>query len=180
MPTERLSMRRIRDLLRLKFAQGVIDRAIAGSLGLSKGTVGNYLMRFVRWFHRPTRPLASGSNAPNFPPSASFRPDQPSRKGSLHEWGRLPGRLQSERPEPGPGFAELCHSLLCRSPTVDQCETQPKISAIDCQKNMSDFLTHDDDVRLRSRSGHEACPRKRTRQRVHSARLSRLVRLCCG
>ena len=46
MPTERLSMRRIRDLLRLKFAQGMSDRAIAGSLGLSKGTVGNYLMRF--------------------------------------------------------------------------------------------------------------------------------------
>ena len=46
MPTERLSMRRIRDLLRLKFAQGVTDRVIAGSLGLSKGTVGNYLMRF--------------------------------------------------------------------------------------------------------------------------------------
>ncbi len=34
MPTERLSMRRIRDLLRLKFAQGMSDRAIAGSLGL--------------------------------------------------------------------------------------------------------------------------------------------------
>ena len=46
MPTERLSMRRIRDLLRLKFTQGMSDRAIAGSLGLSKGTVGNYLMRF--------------------------------------------------------------------------------------------------------------------------------------
>ena len=46
MPTERLSMRRIRDLLRLKFAQGMSDRAIAGSLRLSKGTVGNYLMRF--------------------------------------------------------------------------------------------------------------------------------------
>lgn len=46
MPTERLSMRRLRDLLRLKFAQGMSDRAISGSLGLSKGTVGNYLMRF--------------------------------------------------------------------------------------------------------------------------------------
>ena len=43
MPTERLSMRRIRDLLRLKYAQGLSDRAAALSLGLSKGTVGNYL-----------------------------------------------------------------------------------------------------------------------------------------
>ncbi|HUW37252.1 MAG TPA: IS21 family transposase [Rhodocyclaceae bacterium] len=45
MPTERLSMRRIRDVLRLKFAQGLSERAIAASLGLGKGTVGAYLMR---------------------------------------------------------------------------------------------------------------------------------------
>ena len=45
MPTERLSMRRIRDLLRLKYAQGLSDRAVALSLGLGKGTVGNYLAR---------------------------------------------------------------------------------------------------------------------------------------
>jgi hypothetical protein len=46
MPTERLSMRRIRDLLRLKYAQGLSDRAVASSLELGKGTVGNYLVRF--------------------------------------------------------------------------------------------------------------------------------------
>ncbi len=45
MPTERLSMRRIRDVLRLKYAQGLSERAIARSLGLGKGTVGTYLMR---------------------------------------------------------------------------------------------------------------------------------------
>ena len=45
MPTERLSMRRIRDLLRLKYAQGLSERAIALSLGLGKGTVGDYLAR---------------------------------------------------------------------------------------------------------------------------------------
>ena len=45
MPTERLSMRRRRDLLRLKYAQGLSDRAVARSLGLGKGTVGNYLAR---------------------------------------------------------------------------------------------------------------------------------------
>ena len=48
MPIERLSMRRIRDLLRLKYAQGMSDRAAAQSLGLSKGTVGNYLVRFTK------------------------------------------------------------------------------------------------------------------------------------
>lgn len=45
MPTERLSMRRIRDVLRLKHAQRLSDRAIAASLGLGKGTVGVYLGR---------------------------------------------------------------------------------------------------------------------------------------
>jgi transposase len=45
MPTERLSMRRIRDVLRLKHAQGLSERAIAASLGLGKGTVGSYLAR---------------------------------------------------------------------------------------------------------------------------------------
>ncbi len=45
MPTERLSMRRIWDVLRLKHAQGLSERAIATSLGLGKGTVGAYLGR---------------------------------------------------------------------------------------------------------------------------------------
>ena len=45
MPTGRLNMRRIRDLLRLKFSQGLSDRAVATSLGISKGSVGGYLRR---------------------------------------------------------------------------------------------------------------------------------------
>ena len=45
MPTGRLNMRRIRDVLRLKFAQGLSERAIATSLGLGKGSVGTYLRR---------------------------------------------------------------------------------------------------------------------------------------
>lgn len=43
MPTGRLSMRRIRDVLRLTYAKGLSERAIAASLGLGKGTVGTYL-----------------------------------------------------------------------------------------------------------------------------------------
>ena len=45
MPGERLSMRKIRDVLRLRFAQGLSQRAIAGSTGLSIGAVNSYLSR---------------------------------------------------------------------------------------------------------------------------------------
>lgn len=45
MPTGRLNMRRIRDVLRLKFGQGLSERQIAASLGLGKGSVGGYVRR---------------------------------------------------------------------------------------------------------------------------------------
>ena len=45
MPAERLSMRRIRDLLRLTFEIGLSNRQAAASLGLSKGAVSLYLRR---------------------------------------------------------------------------------------------------------------------------------------
>ena len=41
MPTETLSMRRRRDLLRLQYAQGCSERAIARWLSPGKGTVGD-------------------------------------------------------------------------------------------------------------------------------------------
>ena len=44
MPAGRLSMRRIRDVMRLRF-QGLSERSIAASLELGKGTVGAYLAR---------------------------------------------------------------------------------------------------------------------------------------
>jgi transposase len=45
MPAERLSMRQIRDLLRLCFAAKLPQRAVARSLGLSQGAVSRYLSR---------------------------------------------------------------------------------------------------------------------------------------
>ncbi len=45
MPTERLSMRKIRDVLRLKFEGGLSERLIARSLSLSTGSVNSYLKR---------------------------------------------------------------------------------------------------------------------------------------
>ncbi|PQO21766.1 IS21 family transposase, partial [Rhodobacteraceae bacterium WD3A24] len=48
MSTQRLSMRRIRDVLRLKYGQGMGERALAASLGLGRGAVGIYLSRARR------------------------------------------------------------------------------------------------------------------------------------
>lgn len=45
MPTERLSMRKIRELLRLKFDAGLSTRLIAEAVGISKGAVSDYLCR---------------------------------------------------------------------------------------------------------------------------------------
>ena len=45
MPGERVSMRQIREVLRLRFASELRQRAIAKSLGLSQGAVSSYLSR---------------------------------------------------------------------------------------------------------------------------------------
>jgi transposase len=45
MPGERLSMRKIREVLRLRFAQGLSQRAIGASVRLSTGAVNTYLNR---------------------------------------------------------------------------------------------------------------------------------------
>jgi transposase len=45
MPTQRLSMRRIKEVLRLKHVQGLPERAIARTVGVSNGVVHGYLSR---------------------------------------------------------------------------------------------------------------------------------------
>ena len=45
MPTQRLSMRRIREVLRLRHAQGLTERVIARMIGASNGVVHGYLRR---------------------------------------------------------------------------------------------------------------------------------------
>jgi len=45
MPGERLSMRKIREVLRLRLGQGLPQRAVGQSLGLSQGAVNNYVAR---------------------------------------------------------------------------------------------------------------------------------------
>jgi len=48
MPGERLSMRKIREVLRLRLGQGLPQRAVAESLGLSQGAVNSYMARARR------------------------------------------------------------------------------------------------------------------------------------
>jgi len=48
MPTERLSMRHIREVLRLHYSVGMSQRAVARSLNLAQGTVSEYLNRTRR------------------------------------------------------------------------------------------------------------------------------------
>src|ERR1700719_435724 len=48
MPTERLSMRHIREVLRLHYSVGMSQRAVARSLNLAQGTVSKYLNRTRR------------------------------------------------------------------------------------------------------------------------------------
>lgn len=48
MPTERLSMRRTREILRLKWVQGRTHREIHRSLGVSVGVVGYTAIRAAR------------------------------------------------------------------------------------------------------------------------------------
>jgi len=48
MPAKRLSMRQIRELLRLKFSSGAVsDRALARQLGVARSTVQDYLARIA-------------------------------------------------------------------------------------------------------------------------------------
>ena len=48
MPTERLSMRQIREVLRLHYSVGMSQRTVACSLGLAQGTVSKYVNRTRR------------------------------------------------------------------------------------------------------------------------------------
>ena len=59
MPAERLSMRHIREVLRLHHERRLPQRAIARSLGLGQGTVSKYLSRARA--RRPDLAAAGGS-----------------------------------------------------------------------------------------------------------------------
>ncbi len=43
MPSERISMRKLKEIMRLKFESGLSHRQIAGSINISAGTVSRYV-----------------------------------------------------------------------------------------------------------------------------------------
>ena len=62
MPAERLPMRQVREVLRLKHAGGLSERQIAAVLRISRSTVADYLRRAaVAGFDRNRRPTSSES-----------------------------------------------------------------------------------------------------------------------
>ena len=89
MPAKRLSMRKIKEVLRLKFELGFGHRQIARSCGINHGTVGDYIRRAeaagLEW-PLPEALDESGLEARLFPPQAT-----PARDGAAaelpDEWG---------------------------------------------------------------------------------------------
>src|SRR5580692_7664656 len=79
MPAERVSMRQIREVLRLRFASALPQRGIAKSLGLSQGAVSGYLSRAraagVSW-PLPTDLDDEQLEALLFPPPPAIAADQ--------------------------------------------------------------------------------------------------------
>jgi transposase len=93
MPGERLSMRKIRDVLRLRLAHGLSQRAISASVGLSIGAVNTYLgrarMAGLSW------PLADDLGdaeleALLYPPP----PDVAAHQRPLPDWGAVHRELR--------------------------------------------------------------------------------------
>jgi transposase len=93
MPAERLSMRQIREVLRLCYGSKLPQRAIAKSLGLSQGAVSGYLSRAraagIRW------PLAEDIDdtrleALLFPPPSGIPADQ----RPMPDWSWVHGELR--------------------------------------------------------------------------------------
>jgi hypothetical protein len=114
MPAERLSMRQIRDVLRLHCAARLSQRATAASLGLSQGAVSGYL----------SRARAAGVSCPLpedvddarleallFPPPAGIPADQ----RPMPDWGWVHRELR----RPDVTLARHCQLELFRAKAAE-------------------------------------------------------------
>ena len=93
MPAERLPMRKVREVLRLKHACGVSERVIARSLGVSRSTVAEYLRRAavigLAWPIPDDLDDAALERRLFTPPGFHAGPTQP-----LPDWSRLHTELR--------------------------------------------------------------------------------------
>ena len=128
-------MRRIRELLRLRFEVGLSTRLIAASLGISKGAVGEYLQRAMvaglDWplpqdlddtaLERRLFPGPPQSKAPRAQPDWALMDRELRRKGVTRSL--LWQEYRAEHPE-GYGYAWFCEHYEAwkarRSPTMRQ------------------------------------------------------------
>src|SRR5262249_60654265 len=104
MPAERVPMRCVREILRLKYGCGATDRMMARSTGLARSTVGDYLGRAAAaglgWPLPPTLTDAAleallftrGGAAPGARRKAG--PDWPALPPPLRRAGRAPRVLR--------------------------------------------------------------------------------------
>jgi transposase len=94
-PAERLSMRKIKEVLRLKFELKLGDRQIARSCGINHNTVGDYMRRakaagLDRW-PLPTELDDAAIEARLFPPRTALAPVRPAP-----DWATIHDELRSK------------------------------------------------------------------------------------
>ena len=94
MPAERLSMRNLRELLRLRHAAGLSQHVIARSLGLAQGTISKYLGRArqagLAWPLPPELDDDDRLEAHLFPPP----PDLPPELRPKPDWAEVHRELR--------------------------------------------------------------------------------------
>jgi transposase len=92
MPTERLSMRKVREVLTLRWGRGLSERAVAGSCGLGRTTVQGYVIRAeragLRW------PLPEGLNDECLEALLFPAPPPPGTERVVPDWAQVHRELK--------------------------------------------------------------------------------------
>src|SRR6266542_926491 len=93
MPAERLSMRKVREVLRLKYACGASERVIARSVGIGRTAIGEYIRRAavigITW-PIPAELDDTALERELFAPAGY----NPPRSKPLPDWGRVHAELR--------------------------------------------------------------------------------------
>ena len=133
MPTQRLSMRRIKEVLRLKHVQDLPERAIARTLGISNGAVHSYLRRAgaagLNW------PLPAGMSDEDlglwlFP---APRPTSQSPQRPVPDWGYVDKELRRRNVTHRAAVrgGQKIRPVWLSSPTQHLCNSFPVIRSGD-------------------------------------------------